>query len=66
MCEIDHADCTADPGCETLLGTADNCAACGDRACTLSNTLLACESADHCTHAVCTPGFANCDATSAD
>jgi len=57
------ADCTADPGCETQLGTADNCAACGDKACAIANTLASCSSATSCSTAVCAPGFANCDTT---
>jgi hypothetical protein len=62
----DHADCTADPGCETQLGNALNCAGCGDVACPLANTLLTCSSDTHCATAICAPGFANCDATTPD
>lgn len=65
-CTNNHADCTADPGCETQLGTADNCAACGDHACTLANTMLTCQGTDGCTRSVCKPGFANCDQTAPD
>jgi len=66
QCSSGFADCTPDPGCETELGTADNCSRCGDRACSLAHTLLTCGGADNCATAVCEPGFANCDATSPD
>jgi hypothetical protein len=61
-----YADCTSDPGCETQLGTDTNCAGCGDKVCTLANTLITCQSANSCTSAVCAAGFANCDAASPD
>ena len=48
------------------LGTATDCAACGDPACPLANTLLACTSADRCAHAACAAGFANCNTSSPD
>jgi hypothetical protein len=60
------ADCTSDPGCETPLGQPGNCGACGDPSCTLANTLFTCADGGKCDAAVCVPGFANCDATSAD
>ena len=60
------ADCTADPGCETDLGTPDNCGACGDPECALPNTLLTCGDGSGCAVAVCAPGYANCDTTSPD
>jgi hypothetical protein len=62
----DFADCTADPGCETRLGSADDCSRCGDRACAIPNTLLSCTSATNCAAAVCAPGFGNCDVASPD
>jgi hypothetical protein len=61
-----YADCTSDPGCETVLGTETNCAGCGDKACTLANTLFTCSSVDACASAVCAPGFGSCDVTSPD
>jgi hypothetical protein len=64
--DANSADCTADPGCETQLGTSDNCGGCGDKACTLANTLFTCNDGIGCGGAVCAPGFANCDVTSAD
>ena len=61
-----YADCTSDPGCETPLGTDGNCGGCGDQACALANTMLTCSNGAPCDAAVCAPGFANCNATSAD
>jgi len=60
------ADCTPDPGCETQLGSDGACAACGDKACTLANTLFTCASADGCATAVCAAGFGNCDGATPD
>lgn len=65
-CFDGFVDCTAEPGCETQLGTDDNCAACGDKSCGLSNTMFTCSDGARCDAAVCAPGFANCDAASAD
>lgn len=59
-------DCTAVPGCETPLGTDDNCGGCGDKACALANTFFTCHDGRSCAGAVCSPGFANCDASSPD
>jgi hypothetical protein len=64
-----HAHVAADAGDagpRCTLGTAVNCAACGDPACTLANTLMACTSADQCGRAVCAAGFGNCKASSLD
>ena len=61
-----HTDCTSAPGCETALGTATDCASCGDPSCAIANTLFSCTSANGCTSAVCAVGFANCDRTSPD
>ena len=61
-----HADCTSAPGCETALGTATDCASCGDRACAIANTLFSCSSANGCASAVCAVAFANCDRSSPD
>ena len=60
------ADCTSDPGCETILGQPDNCGGCGDPACALANTLFTCADGTSCGAAVCAAGFANCNTTSAD
>jgi hypothetical protein len=56
------ADCTAAPGCETRLGTRDNCLSCGNKACAAINTLLTCDVDSSCATAACAPGYANCDA----
>jgi hypothetical protein len=62
-----HAgDASVDAGPLCTLGTAVNCAACGDPACTLANTLTACTSADQCGRAVCAAGFGNCNVSSLD
>ncbi len=60
------ADRSVDAGPVCTIGTASDCAACGDPACTLTNTLTACMSADHCGRAVCAAGFGNCDVSSLD
>ena len=61
-----YADCTSDPGCETILGTTADCGSCGDPRCTAANTLFTCSDGGDCKGAVCAPGFANCDTTSPD
>ena len=61
-----YADCTSDPGCETILGTTANCGMCGDPVCTTANTLFTCSDGGDCKGAVCAPGFANCDTSSPD
>lgn len=66
-CPANYADCgPGATGCQTLLGTSDNCGSCGDQACALASTLFTCNDGPSCQSAVCAPGFANCDATSAD
>ena len=61
------ADCTTEPGCETILGTTTDCGACGDSACSIANTLFTCtDGAASCTAATCAPGFANCSTASLD
>lgn len=59
-------DASFDTGPVCTLGTAVNCAACGDPACALENTLTACTSADRCGRAVCAAGFGNCNVSSLD
>ena len=61
-----YLDCTSDPGCETQIGTDQNCAGCGDKSCAIANTLFSCSSANSCASAVCSAGYANCDSASAD
>ena len=66
-CPSNYVDCgPGATGCQTLLGTAENCGGCGDQACALTNTLFTCKDGPSCQGAVCAPGFANCEATSAD
>ena len=65
-CFDGFADCTAEPGCETQLGTDDNCGGCGDKSCGLANTFFTCSDGARCDAAICSPGYANCDAASAD
>jgi hypothetical protein len=67
-CESGFADCRAgDDGCETQLGTDDDCGDCGDKSCQLANTLFTCsQGAAPCDAALCAPGFANCSTTSPD
>ncbi len=60
------ADCTSDPGCETVLGNDPNCGGCNDPACTLANTMYTCSDGLGCTASVCEVGFANCDTSSPD
>jgi hypothetical protein len=57
------ADCNDTPGCETTLGTRDNCMSCGDKACDVPNTVLTCNVGTSCATPACAPGYANCDAT---
>ncbi|HMJ51898.1 MAG TPA: hypothetical protein VK540_07465 [Polyangiaceae bacterium] len=57
------ADCTDVPGCETKLGTRDNCLACGNKACAAINTVVTCDVDTSCATPACAPGYANCDAT---
>ena len=59
-------DASVDAGPVCTLGTAVNCAVCGDPACALGNTLTACTSADRCGRAVCAAGFGNCNVSSLD
>ncbi len=66
-CYVNSSDhCAGNAGCETPLGTAVNCAACGDPSCAIANTLVTCGSANACATAVCAPGFGNCDGAGPD
>jgi hypothetical protein len=60
------ADCTSDPGCETILGNDPNCGGCNDPACTMDNTMYTCSDGLGCKASVCSVGFANCNTTSPD
>jgi len=66
-CYFGYLDCNPNiPGCESQLGTDDNCSACGDKSCALANTFFTCSDGARCDAAVCAGGFANCDTSSAD
>jgi MYXO-CTERM domain-containing protein len=59
-CVAGFGDCAADPGCETALGTVDNCSACGD-ACVFDNAAAStCESAAAGCNMVCDDGYGDC------
>jgi len=57
-CQSGYGDCTGDAGCETTLGTLDNCSACGD-ACIFDNAAGSSCTADACVM-VCDEGFKDC------
>ncbi len=61
-CQDGYGDCNADlaDGCETPLGTTENCAACDDL-CSFAQAQAACAEAS-CVLASCQTGFGNCDA----
>jgi hypothetical protein len=84
VCDDGFSDCDADPtnGCETEMGTVENCGACGD-ACTIRHGLGVCSEPKHrpvetdtyrepswhdreCAVAACEPGFMNCNGRAAD
>jgi len=67
-CPFGYADCTPEPGCETMLGDARNCGGCGRPTCDLANLDVQCYEQDDwtCAHAICAPGYGNCDIYSAD
>ncbi len=60
------ADCTSDPGCETMLGNDPNCGGCNDPACALDNTMYTCSDGLGCKASVCAVGYANCNTSSPD
>jgi hypothetical protein len=64
-CDDGYGDCNAEPGCESRLDTADNCGACGKKACAYANATSPCSKGGVC-EPVCNSGFANCDKTSLD
>lgn len=51
---------------ETPLGQTDTCGGCGDPMCMLAHTLFTCADGGKCEAAVCAPGFANCNISTAD
>jgi hypothetical protein len=64
-CEDGFGDCTTEPGCESRLDTAENCGACGKKACSYANATSPCV-ATGCGEPVCNEGFGNCDRASPD
>jgi hypothetical protein len=64
-CDEGYGDCNEEPGCETKLDSADNCGACGKKACSFANATAPC-AATGCGEPSCNAGFANCDKTSLD
>ena len=65
-CSDGWADCDGDDatGCETELGTVDDCSDCGD-ACEFANAGAACEDGS-CVMGECDAGWADCDADAAN
>jgi hypothetical protein len=60
-CMTGYEDCTNDPGCETALGTEENCSGCGDDCAALPNVdTAACES-NVCVVSTCSDGWGDCD-----
>lgn len=62
-CLSGYADCLPEEGCETTLGTFDNCARCGD-SCGAAHAVARCEG-NQCVRE-CDPGFGNCDPAAPD
>lgn len=65
-CAPGSADCdgVAANGCETSLGTVQNCGACGN-VCSNNHGTASCSAAGTC-QITCSAGFANCDAVAAN
>jgi hypothetical protein len=65
-CDPGYASCDHDPrnGCETLLGTVDNCARCGDR-CSADHAQGVCVTR-RCELQSCAPNFADCNQSAED
>jgi agmatine/peptidylarginine deiminase len=65
-CTAGYADCDGQAltGCETSLGTLQNCAACGDR-CEFAHASAVC-GANGCQMGACEPGFGDCAGGAAD
>lgn len=65
-CAAGYSDCdgVAGSGCETQLGTAENCAACGDR-CSFSHGVAGCADS-RCVLEGCNAGFASCNRSTSD
>lgn len=59
VCASGYDDCTDDPGCESRIGSVDNCSACGD-ACSYDHASASCSNRT-CQMGECDPGWADCD-----
>ncbi|NOZ86949.1 MAG: hypothetical protein GXP49_11925, partial [Deltaproteobacteria bacterium] len=63
-CNTGYADCDSNqPGCETKLGTVDDCSACNDK-CEIANTIMTCDTSSQpyaCKMTGCEPGYKDCD-----
>ena len=57
-CNADYADCNADPGCETLLTTTENCGKCGNVC--APGQVCARDGQDEAYTCMCPPGFTRC------
>jgi hypothetical protein len=66
-CVPGFLDCDQSPadGCETIAGTVQDCASCGD-ACAFPHAGAACSPLLVCTFTACDAGFADCNGTLAD
>ncbi len=62
-CSAGFGDCNSSPadGCETQLGTPQNCAGCGN-ACSFPNAQAICQ-AGACVMGVCNAGYGDCDSS---
>jgi hypothetical protein len=59
VCEPGYGDCTERPGCESRIGSVDNCSACGD-ACSYDHASASCSNRT-CQMGECDTGWADCD-----
>lgn len=61
-CDAGFGDCGSTEGCETALGSLQNCAACNDNCTQLANTASTMCTGFACAIGTCATGFASCDA----
>jgi subtilisin-like proprotein convertase family protein len=59
VCESGYDDCTADPGCESRIGSVENCSACGD-VCSYDHAAASCSNRT-CQMGECDQGWGDCD-----
>ncbi len=71
VCKPGYGNCVlpvspaVDDGCETLLNTTSNCAACGAKCDTAHSTGAGCNGAT-CTYSACAAGYGDCNTTAPD